>query len=56
VIASLLQPALFEGRNITVVTKTKGGHTPGTTVADGCRLTKRAPNAMVMGGVDRDGF
>lgn len=55
-IASLLQPALFEGRHITVLTGTKGGHTPGTTLADGWRVTARAPNAMSMGGVDRDGF
>lgn len=54
-IASLLQPALFEGRHINVVTGTKGGHTPGMTVADGCRLTKSESNAVVMGEVGREG-
>jgi purine nucleosidase len=56
VIAHLLPPALFHARHIKVGIETKGGHTPGMTVADGCRVTARAPNAMVMGGVDRDGF
>lgn len=55
-IASLLQPAVFEGRHITVVTGTKGGHTPGATVADGWRTTKRTPDAVVMGEVGREGF
>jgi purine nucleosidase len=56
VIAHLPQPALFHARHITVQIGTKGEHTPGTTVADGCRVTKRAPKAVVMGGVDREGF
>lgn len=56
VIACLLQPALFQARHINVEIETKGEHTPSTTVADGWRVTDRAPNAMVMGGVDRDGF
>ena len=56
VIACLLQPALFHARHITVQIGTKGKHTPGMTVADWWRVTGRAPNAMVMGGVDREGF
>jgi hypothetical protein len=56
VIACLLQPALFHARHINVQIETKGKHTPGMTVADAWRVTKRAPNAMVMGGVDREGF
>ncbi len=56
VIASLLQPALFHRRHITVQIETKGELTPGMTVADGWPVSGRAPNAMVMGGVDRDGF
>jgi purine nucleosidase len=56
VIACLLQPALFHARHITVQIGTKGEHTPGMTVADEWRMTGHAPNAMVMGGVDRDGF
>jgi hypothetical protein len=49
VIACLLQPALFHARHLNVQIDTKGEHTPGMTVADGWRVTKRAPNAMVMG-------
>ena len=56
VIACLLQPALFHARHINVQIETKGKHTPGKTVADGCRVTGRAPKAVVRGGVDRDGF
>ena len=48
-IAHLLPPALFHARHITVKNGTKGGHTLGTTVADGWRVTARAPNAVVMG-------
>jgi purine nucleosidase len=55
-IAHLLPPALFHARHINVKIGTKGGHTPGTTVADWWRASGRAPNAMVMGGVDREGF
>ena len=54
--ASFLQPALFEGRHSNVVTGTKGGHTPGMTVADGWRMSGRARNAVIMGEVDREGF
>ena len=56
VIAHLLQPALFHARHINVQIETKGEHSPGMAVADGWRMTGHAPNAMVMGGVDRDGF
>jgi inosine-uridine nucleoside N-ribohydrolase len=56
VIAHLLPPALFHAHHITVGIGTKGEHTPGKTVTDGWRVTARAPNAMVMGGVDREGF
>ena len=56
VIASLLQPALFDRRHINVEIETKSELTPGMTVADGWRMTGHAPNAMLMGGVDRDGF
>jgi purine nucleosidase len=56
VIASLPQPALFHARHINVQIETKGEHSPDKTVADGWRMTRRAPNAMVMGGVDREGF
>lgn len=36
--------------------ETKGELTPGMTVAYGWRVTDRAPNTMLMGGVDRVGF
>ena len=55
-IACLLQPALFHARHINVEIETKGEHTLGTTVAAGWRVTARASNAVVTGGVDRDGF
>jgi purine nucleosidase len=47
---------LFHGCHITVQIETKGEFTLGMTVADCWRKTKRAPNAMVMGGVDREGL
>jgi len=56
VIAYLIEPSLFHGRHINVEIETKGDLTLGMTVADWWRVTGRAPNAMFMGGVDRDGF
>jgi purine nucleosidase len=56
VIAYLLQPSLFHGRHINVMIETKGEFTLGMTVADWWRVSGREPNAMFMGGVDRDGF
>jgi inosine-uridine nucleoside N-ribohydrolase len=56
VIACLLQPTLFHARHINAQIEAKGEHTPDMTVADGWRMTGLAPNAMFMGGVDREGF
>ena len=56
VIAYLLEPALFTGRHINVEIETRSELTLGMTVADWWRVTGREPNAMFMGGVDRDGF
>jgi purine nucleosidase len=56
VIAYLLEPALFHGRHINVEIETGSELTLGMTVADWWRVTKRAPNAMFMGSVDREGF
>jgi purine nucleosidase len=56
VIAYLLQPALFTGRHINVEIETGSELTLGMTVADWWRVTGREPNAMFMGGVDREGF
>ena len=56
VIAYLLRPDLFSGRRINVEIETQSELTRGMTVADWWRVTDRAPNAMFMGAVDRDGF
>ncbi|MDP3264450.1 MAG: nucleoside hydrolase [Tabrizicola sp.] len=56
VIAYLLEPALFHGRHINVEIELASPLTLGMTVADWWRVTKREPNAMFMGGVDRHGF
>jgi len=56
VIAYLLQPDLFQGREVNVMIETTSELTMGMTVADWWRVTDRAPNAMFMGDVDADGF
>jgi len=56
VIAYLIDPSLFTGRHINVQIETASPLTLGMTVADWWRVTGREPNAMFMGGVDRDGF
>ena len=55
-IACLLEPPFFNDRHINVQIDTKGELTPGMTVADDWRVSVRAPKAMFMGGVDREGF
>jgi purine nucleosidase len=56
VIAYLLKPDLFTGRHINVEIETTSELTLGMTIADWWRVTDREPNAMFIGGVDRDGF
>lgn len=56
VIAYLLQPDLFSGRQINVMVETGSDLTLGMTVADWWRVTKRPANAMFMGEIDADGF
>ncbi len=56
VIAWLLQPGLFSGRNINVEIETTSELTLGMTVADWWGVTDRAPNAVFIGDVDADGF
>ncbi len=56
VIAYLLEPSLFTGRHINVEIETGSELTLGMTVADWWRVTGREPNALFMGGVDREGF
>ena len=56
VIAYLIRPDLFAGRHIHVAIELEGRHTLGMTVADWWRVTPDEPNALFMGGVDRDAF
>ncbi|HWK68486.1 MAG TPA: nucleoside hydrolase [Rhizobiaceae bacterium] len=56
VIAYLLKPQLFKGRECNVVVETASDLTMGMTVIDWWGVTKRPKNAMVMRDVDHDGF
>ena len=56
VIAYLLRPDLFKGRDCNVEIETKSELTMGMTVVDWWRVTGREPNARVMREVDADGF
>jgi purine nucleosidase len=56
VIAYLLQPGLFKGRNCNVSVETSSELTMGMTVIDWWGVTKRKKNAMVMRDIDHDGF
>ncbi len=56
VIAYLLKPELFAGREINVEIETMSPLTRGMTVADWWRVTDRKPNALFLKDVDGDGF
>ena len=56
VIAYLLDPYLFSGREINVEIETTSELTLGMTVADWWRVTKRAPNCLFIGDIQADGF
>ena len=56
VIAYLLQPGLFSGRDCNVEVETASPLTAGMTVVDWWGVTDRKPNARVMKDVDADGF
>ncbi|WP_424964633.1 nucleoside hydrolase [Dinoroseobacter sp. S375] len=56
VIAYLLQPELFSGRLINVEIEVDSPLTRGMTVADWWGVTDRAPNALLIGDVDAEGF
>ena len=56
VIAYLLQPELFKGRNCNVTVETDSELTMGMTVIDWWGVTKRPKNAMVMRDIDHDAF
>jgi purine nucleosidase len=55
-IAYLLRPQLFTGRRCHVAIETQGEHTLGRTVVDWSGRTGKAPTAMVIDGIDADGF
>lgn len=56
VIAYLMAPELFSGRNINVEIETKSPLTRGMTVADWWGVTDRPVNAYFIGDLDADGF
>ena len=56
VIAYLLKPDLFKGRNCNVSVETASELTMGMTVIDWWDVTKRPKNAMVMRDIDHDAF
>jgi purine nucleosidase len=56
VIAYLLRPQLFAGRECHVAIETEGRHTLGRTVVDWSGRGRGAPNATVIHQVDADGF
>ena len=56
VIAYLLKPELFKGRQINVEIETTSALTMGMTVADWWRITPRPKNALFLRDVDAEGF
>lgn len=56
VIAYILAPDLFSGREVNVEIETKSPLTLGMTVADWWHVTDRAPNALFIGDLDPEGF
>jgi purine nucleosidase len=56
VIACLLRPGLFDGREVNVEIETASPLTLGMTVADWWGVTGREPNARLMNTVDAAGF
>ncbi|MGX9143384.1 nucleoside hydrolase [Mesorhizobium sp. 128a] len=56
VIAYLLKPELFRGRNCNVTVETASELTMGMTVIDWWGVTKRPKNAMVMRDIDHEAF
>ena len=56
VIAYLLQPDLFTGKEVPVEIETAPGPTQGMTILDWWGVTEAKPNALVMNEVDAGGF
>ena len=56
VIAYLLRPELFSGKEVSVEIETAPGPTQGMTIVDWWGVTDNKPNALVMNQIDADGF
>ena len=56
VIAWLLKPELFNGREVNVAIECESDLTMGATVIDWWKVTTRPPNATVIRSLDSDGF
>ncbi len=56
VIAWLLKPELFTGRRCNVEVETQSELTLGMSVVDWWGVTRRPQNALVLGGIDADGY
>ena len=56
VIAYLIKPELFKGRNINVEIEVQSELTMGMTVADWWGVTDRAANALFIRDIDNEGF
>lgn len=56
VIAYLIRPELFKGREVNVAVETASELTMGMTVIDWWGVTKRPKNAIVMRDIDSDGY
>ncbi len=56
VVAYLLRPALFSGKDCFVTVETGSELTMGQTVADWWGVTGKAPNCRVITGIDADGY
>jgi purine nucleosidase len=56
VIAWLLRPDLFGGKEVNVSVECESELTMGATVVDWWRVTKRPPNATYIRDIDADGF
>ncbi len=56
VVAWLLKPDLFSGKEVNVAIECESELTMGMTVIDWWKVTGRKPNATVLRGIDSDGF
>jgi purine nucleosidase len=56
VIAYLLSPEMFEGKDVAVEIETAPGPTQGMTIVDWWGVTGAQPNAKVMRGIDDEAY